>query len=193
MAESKKEQIAMALYELPGNSISNNMIKYILSHIPDINGKGTNTDKVVPQGPELKFINDPKLGLHGGFGLDYESLMSLKDKITALLPEEGSPDIMKVKIKGKEESGIARVVMMEKLLPQLNDAERVFMMSLGLQPLGEYILIENRKKEMGINGLDDESLSNKERLTKFIDVLTKLKDKLPDEDEEGGELGEGEE
>jgi len=196
MELSKKEQIAEALYTLPGTSISNNMIKYILSHIPDENGKGTNADKVAPQGPDLKFINDPKLKLHGGFGLDYENLMSLKDKITALLPEKGSEDEIKLKIGGKQIVGTSRVSMMQKLIPQLNDSEKVFMMALGLQPLGEYVLTEQRNKEMGLDELDslnDENLSNKDRLGKFIEVLTKLKDKLPDEDEEGGELGEEDE
>ena len=188
MADMKKDQVAMALYDLPGNSISNNMIKWILSHLPDsTNAKGEYKEKSAPEGPELQFINNPKLHLHSGFGLSYEDLMKIKDKITALLPEEGDPDLVTTK---QGDKGIARVVMMEKLLPQLCESERVFMMALGLQSTGEYIMREQQYKEMGMDELDDlndDSLSGKQRLEKFIKVLTKLKDKLPDNDE-GGEI-----
>lgn len=185
-----KEKLASILFDLPSNQISNNLIKWALSYLPDnTSSKGENKTSVAPEGPTLQFINDQKLNLHGGFGLAYENLMSLKDKVTSLLPEDGDPTQMKVTINGKEEKGVARVIMMQKLLPQLCESERVFMMALGLQPLGEYIMREQSRKEMGLDELDG-PISGKKGLEKFINALTKLKDSIPDEDENSDESEE---
>jgi len=163
---NKKAQVAETLFNIPTNYMSSGMIKWILSHLPDENKKGefsASAPVVSVPGPELKFIQSREADLHGAFNLSFEDLTVLKNKITTAFGEEKEP-----------EEGVARVVIMEKVYPQLCDAEKAFLIALGIEPFAPYYHASEMRKngKTGAGSLED-----------LIDMLKQLKDKMEKGDE----------
>ena len=169
--KTKKEQCAEALFNIPTNYMSSGMIKWILSHLPDENKKGefsASASIASAPGPELKFITEKGAqGLHGAFNLTFEDLTNLKNKVTDAFGDT-------------EKDGVPRVEIMEKVYPQLCDAEKAFLIALGIEPFGPYWSHFDMQSKGGVpKSLDD-----------LLDILKKMRDKLKDrmdETEEGGE------
>lgn len=164
---NKKAQVAETLFNIPTNYMSSGMIKWILSHLPDENKKGefsASASLASAPGPELKFIESKEAGLHGSFNLSFEDITALKNKITAAFGEESE----------EPKEGVARVLIMEKVYPQLCDAEKAFLIALGIEPFAPYYHATEMRKNGKTAGGSLEDL---------IDMLKQLKDKM----EKGGE------
>lgn len=162
---NKKAQVAETLFNIPTNYMTSGMIKWILSHLPDENKKGefsASAPVSSAPGPELKFIESKEPGLHGSFNLSFEDITVLKNKITAAFGED------------EPKEGVARVLIMEKVYPQLCDAEKAFLIALGIEPFAPYY----HASEMRANGKTAGG-----SLEDLIDMLKQLKDKM----EKGGE------
>jgi len=167
--KTKKAQCAEALFNVPTNYMSSGMIKWILSHLPDENKKGefsASASIASAPGPELKFITEKGAqGLHGAFNLTFEDITNLKTKITEAFGDE-------------KEDGVPRVVIMEKIYPKLCDAEKAFLIALGMEPFGPYWSHFDMSSKGGMpKDLDD-----------LLAILKKMRDKMKDE---LGEEGDG--
>jgi hypothetical protein len=159
---TKKQVIAELLYDLPTGKISTDTIRWVMSHLPDEDTKGDNSQR------PSKYKHDEK-ELHNALGLSEQGVFDLALKLQASF-EPGKQDEKKS-------------LVMEKFYPQLTEVEKVFMVATGIPDFqnfaGHYV-----PEKFGADGyekLHGTKLDSDDRakLTAFMELqkhLEKLKD-----------------
>lgn len=160
----KKQVVAELLYDLPTGRISTDTIRWVMSHLPDEDSKGDNS-----QTPS-NFKHDAD-ELHEALGLSDKDILSLGVKVNNTLRTKAN-----------------KSRTMEVLYPLLSDAERMFIITLGMDKFQDFVA-KFVPKKFGVKGVetllgDDLSEEEKEKLRSFVEVqnaIKKLKDLMGDE------------
>jgi hypothetical protein len=158
---TKKQQIAELLYDLPTGKLSTDTIRWVMSHLPDEDTKGDNSQR------PTKFKHDEE-ELHDAVGLTEQGIFDLALKLQACF-EPG------------QEQGKKSMVL-EKFYPMLDEKEKAFMVATGIPEFqnfaGHYV-----PEKFGVEGyekLHQTTLTEDERkkLTTVVELqkhLEKLK------------------
>jgi hypothetical protein len=159
---SKKQQIAELLYDLPTGRISTDTIRWVMSHLPDTDQKGDNSQKG-------SNIDHDKENIHEALGLNDQEVFDLALKLRDSFPDEHAK----------------KSIVIEKFYPLLNEKEKMFMVAKGV-PDFQNFASRHIPEVFGVEGyekLHDTKLTEeeKEKLASFLSVtntLGKLKDLL---------------
>lgn len=169
----KKQEIAEVLYGLPTNKVSTELIRYVMSHMPDEDNKGTNSTR------PSTFKHDEE-DLYAAIGMKKEDILTLG---------------MKLQDSFVEKTASKKSLVLEKFYTQLNDSEKIFMISEGVESFQRFcanFVLE----EFGPDGLEKltgekmtadkrKEFENMQALKKHMEIMKKMLDQM-----EGGPDGE---